>query len=80
MGLVVQPCKCLAWAPYCLPLGFTFPVGLFCPNDDIKILGVPFGFDYFSLSFLQKALDENVHHVDELLRLGDVHVAFGILF
>jgi len=43
-------------------------------------LGVPFGFDFFSLSFLQKALDEDVHHVDELSRLGDVHVSFGSSF
>jgi hypothetical protein len=27
---------------------------------------------------LQAALDENVHHIEALLRLGDVHVAFGI--
>jgi hypothetical protein len=80
MGLVVQPCKCLAWALYGLPHGFTLLIDLCCLNDDIKILGVPFGFDCFSLSFLQKVLNENVHHVDELSRLGDVHVAFGVLF
>jgi hypothetical protein len=80
MGLVVQPYMCLAWASYGLPFGFTLLVGLCCLNDNIKILGIPFGFDYFSLSFLQKALNENVHHVDELLRLRDVHIAFGILF
>jgi hypothetical protein len=31
------------------------------------------------MSFLQKALDDNVCHVDVLLRLGDVQVTLGIL-
>jgi hypothetical protein len=30
--------------------------------------------------FLLKALDEDVHHVDAFPKLGDIHVAFGILF
>jgi hypothetical protein len=43
------------------------------------VMGFPFGFVLFSSFVLQDALDEDVRHVDVFLRLGDVHVAFGIL-
>jgi hypothetical protein len=41
---------------------------------------IPFGFGSFFSYFLLKALDEDVHHVNALPRLGDVHATFGILF
>ncbi len=44
------------------------------------VMGFPFGYMLFSSSILQDVLDEDVHHVDVLPRLGDVHVAFKILF
>jgi hypothetical protein len=44
------------------------------------VMGFRFGFELFFSSILQDALNEDVHHVDVLSRLGDVHVAFGILF
>jgi hypothetical protein len=43
-------------------------------------LGIPFRFISFDLSFLQDTLDEDVHHVDALSRLGDVQLTFEILF
>jgi hypothetical protein len=62
-----------------LPLEFAFLAGFCCPIDNIRIMGVLFGSNSFSSSFLQKALDENVHHVGVLPRLRDVQVTFGIL-
>jgi len=40
--------------------------------NDIKILGVPFGFVLFSFSFLPNVLDEDVRHVSMYMGLGDV--------
>jgi hypothetical protein len=42
------------------------------PPDGIKILGIPFGFAFFSSFFLQEALGEDVWHADVILRLSDV--------
>jgi hypothetical protein len=42
-------------------------------------LGVPLGFFSFTSSFLQDALDDDVHYIHTLPRLGDVMVAFEIL-
>jgi hypothetical protein len=39
-----------------------------------------FGFGSFSSCFLYEVLDEEVQHASALLRLGDVKVAFGVLF
>jgi hypothetical protein len=63
-----------------LPTGFTPFHGFCCLPDNSRVLGVSFGFVAFFFSFLENVLDENVYHVDVLLKLGDVHVAFGILF
>jgi hypothetical protein len=47
----------------------------FCyPLDGIKVFGVPLK----STSFLQDVLDEDVCHLNALLKLEDVQVAFGI--
>jgi hypothetical protein len=63
-----------------LPTSFTPFHGFCCLPNNIKVLRVSFGLVAFSSSFLQGVLDEDVYHVDALLKLGDVHVAFGILF
>jgi len=42
-------------------------------------MGVPLSTITFTSSFIKKALHEDVRHVDLLFRMGDVHVAFGIL-
>ncbi len=42
MGLVVQPCKSLASAPFCLPYGFALLANFYCHVDDINIVGVFF--------------------------------------
>jgi hypothetical protein len=47
---------------------------------NIRVLGAPFGSVSFFSSFLQNILDEDVHHVDMLLELADIQVAFGILY
>jgi hypothetical protein len=41
-------------------------------------LGVPLGTPSFTLSFIKDALVKDVQHVDLLLKMGDVQVAFGI--
>jgi hypothetical protein len=43
-------------------------------------MGVLFGSNCFSSSFLQEALDEDVHLVGALPRLKDVQVTIGIFF
>jgi hypothetical protein len=43
-----------------------------CVVDNIRIMGIPFGFSFFWSSFLQKTLSEDVHHANVFLRLEDV--------
>jgi len=61
-----------------LLLGFALPIGLCCHVDGIRILGIHFGSNYLSPSYLQDDLNEDVHHANAFPRLGDVLVAFGI--
>ncbi len=61
-----------------LPSGFSPPLNLCIPIGGISILGVPLGFFSFTSSFLQDALDNDVHYIHALHRLGDVKVAFEI--
>jgi hypothetical protein len=49
------------------------------PSKGIKVLGVPLGIITFTPSFIKKALQQDVRHVDLLFRMGDVQVGFGIL-
>lgn len=58
---------------------FALLVGFCCLVNSIRILGISFGSSFFSF-FLQEVLDEDVCHVDALLRSKDVQVAFGIFF
>jgi hypothetical protein len=53
MGLFVQLCKCLAWAPSGLLLVFILLSKFCCPFGGIKSLGIPFGSTSFTSSFLQ---------------------------
>lgn len=76
--MLVQPHKFLAWLPSSLPLAFSPFVGFLYLLDGIKVLDASFGFVFFISSFLQDALDEDVHHVDVLLKLGDVQIIFGM--
>jgi hypothetical protein len=76
VGLVVQPRKCFTWSPFSLHPNFFLLIDFCCPLDDIKILGVPFGFASFISSFLQDVLNEDVHHVNALSKLKDVQVIF----
>jgi hypothetical protein len=50
------------------------------PLGGIRILGVPFGFVFFTSSFMKEALGKDVRHANVFLNLGDVYVTFGILF
>jgi hypothetical protein len=54
LRLVFQPHKCLAWSPSNLHLNFSPLIDFCCPLDDIKVLGVPFGFVSFISSFFAK--------------------------
>jgi hypothetical protein len=65
--------------PFQLAPYFSPPLGFCYLPDNIKVLGVPFGFVSFSYSFLCDVLDENVCHANVLLKLKDVQIAFGIL-
>jgi hypothetical protein len=47
--------------------------------DKIRVLGVMFGYVYFSSSFLQNALNEYVRHVEVLPILKDAQIVFRIL-
>jgi hypothetical protein len=51
VGLSIQPCKCLAWAPSGLPFWVYSLAKFCCPLGGIKILGIPFGFTFFTSSF-----------------------------
>jgi len=73
IGLSIQPQKCVTWSPFGLPLDFN------TPSQRINVLEVPLGTLTFTSSFIRDALLEDVRHVDLLLKMGDVHVAFGIL-
>jgi hypothetical protein len=44
------------------------------------VLGELFNIDSFTSSFVYDTLDQDVHHVNVLLRLKDVQVIFGFLF
>jgi hypothetical protein len=56
-----------------------FSLVRFCIHSNgIRVLGIPFGFASFSSSFIQKALDEDVHHGNALPKLGDILMIFGI--
>jgi hypothetical protein len=65
-------------APFSLTLTFSPFVDFLCILDGIKVLDTLFGSIFFTSSFLQDALDEDVHHVDVFLRLGDVQIVFGM--
>ncbi len=69
MGLVIKRCKCLIWALLGLLLRFAFLANFYCFHvNDIKIMGVLFGSNFFSSSFLQDVLGKDVHHVVAFLR------------
>jgi hypothetical protein len=70
--LAIQLCKCLGWALFNLPFGFTFALNFCCIINNIRILCDLFGFGFFSSLFLQEVLNEDVRHVDAFLKLRDV--------
>jgi hypothetical protein len=77
---MVQPYKCLAWSPSSLHPNFSPSIDFCYSLDDIKVLGVPFGFASFVSSFLQNMSNEDVHHINALSKLKDVQVVFEIIF
>lgn len=62
-----------------LPHNFSPFVDFCCLLDNIRVLGVMFGYVSSSSSFLQSALNKDVHHVKALPILRDVQIVFGIL-
>jgi hypothetical protein len=49
------------------------------PSKGIRVLGIPLGISLFTSSFIKDALLKDVQHVDFLLKMDDVHIAFGII-
>lgn len=80
VGLMIQNCKFVTTWFTSTCLNFSFHVGFYTPLDNIKVLGIPFGSPSFAFFFIQYALDDNVCHVEALLSLRNILVAFGILF
>ncbi len=68
----IQFQKCVTWSPSSLPLHFNTP-----SSKEIRIFGVPMGTSSFTSFFIKYFLLNDVQHVDILLKLGDVQVAFG---
>jgi len=62
-----------------LLLDFNTPSHFITPLKGIRILGVPLDISSFISSFIKNALLKDVHHVDLLLKMDDVQVAFGII-
>jgi len=54
--------KCSAWSLFGLSSGFSFLSDFCCMLDNIKILGIPFGFCFFFLLFVQDTLNKDVCH------------------
>jgi hypothetical protein len=75
MGLFVQPHMRVAWSLSTCPLIFP-PLGFCCLPNDIRVLGAPFGSMSFSSSFLQEAIDEDVHHADMHSKVGEHSCCF----
>jgi hypothetical protein len=72
MGPMVQPYNGMAWLPFGLPPNFLPLTNFCCHFNGIKVLGVPFGYMFFTSSFLQDTLEENVCHIDMISTLRDV--------
>jgi len=60
MGLTVQSHKCTTSSPFSLPIDLKLHHSFYCPPDETKVLGVPFGSMSLSSSLLQDVLDEDV--------------------
>ncbi len=79
IGLSIQPQRCVTSPPSSLPPNFNIPSLFTTPFEKIRVLGVSLGTLTFTSSFIKYALLEDVRHVDLLLKMGDVQMAFGIL-
>jgi hypothetical protein len=69
---MVPPYKCVVWSPLRLFSRFLPPSGFCIPVEGIRVLGVPSRSFSFVFFFLLEALNDDVQHVDVLLKLGDV--------
>jgi hypothetical protein len=69
----------LTWSTLGLPRRFS-PLGFCYAPNGIKVFSVFFCSIFLSLSFMQVAFDEDVHHAKVFPRLRDVHITFGIFF
>jgi hypothetical protein len=79
VGLRVKMSKCKLWSPLEIYLGIKIPQDYILVINGLRILGVPMGFQDFSVHFLDEALYQNVAHVNNLPLLGNTLVALGIL-
>jgi hypothetical protein len=60
IGLYIEPRKCVAWSPSCLPPNFNTPSQMITPLGGIKILGVPVSTPSFTSSFIKNVMFEDV--------------------
>ncbi len=72
--------KCKLWSPSRFSLGINILKVCILVINGLCILGVLVGFYNFSIHFLDEVLFQNMTHINDLLFLGDAHVALGILF
>ncbi len=72
--------KCKLWSPFRFSLGINILKVYILVINGLCILGVLVGFYNFSIHFLDEVLFQNMTHINDLLFLGDAHVALGILF
>jgi hypothetical protein len=76
---VVQPCKCATWSSTSLPIRFSLPLSFYTPVGGIRVFGVPLESLSFIYFFPHEVLNDDVQHIDTLLKLKDAYVVFGIL-
>ncbi len=80
MGFMIEPHKVFGLVVFPIYLLVFFPfVDFCCMLDNIKVLGVLFGYVFFFSSFLQNVLNKDVCHVKMLLILRNVQIFFEIL-
>jgi hypothetical protein len=72
VGIVIKFGKCVTWSSLGLALKFLPPLGFYSLIGGIRVLGVPLRSLSFTSFFLQEALDNDVQHMDALLKLGDL--------
>ncbi len=61
--------KCKLWNPSGIFLSVEIPQGYTLVTNGLCILGVPIGFQDFSMNFLDKVLSQDMAHIDDVATL-----------